>query len=184
MTTTPDLWRSPFLDNTSLTGNQNQGVVAATAGNEFFAVWVDESINPDDIFARKFDSQGNPLTIPINLTTTVFGGDTFDPAAVRLPIASQGDGLATAFSVDEAGGIGVDVWLIRTNSTLSNFNFTPIAIAPALIEDNPSITPFSDGSVWVAFTSEVTRTQWDILARRVDAAGNLSGPITVFDAPA
>jgi hypothetical protein len=41
MTTTPDLWRNPFTDNTSLTGDQTSGVVAATAGNEFFAVWVD-----------------------------------------------------------------------------------------------------------------------------------------------
>jgi hypothetical protein len=35
MTTTPHLWRNPFLDNTSLDGDQASGVVAPTASNEF-----------------------------------------------------------------------------------------------------------------------------------------------------
>ena len=55
MTTTPDLWRNPFIDNTSLTGDQRDGVIAPTAGNQFFAVWVDQNLNPDEIIARKFD---------------------------------------------------------------------------------------------------------------------------------
>jgi hypothetical protein len=84
MTTTPDLWRSPFLDNTSLTGDQQDGVVAATASDTFFAVWVDHNLSPDHIIARSFDSLGNPLSGEVDITP-LFVFDTLNPAAVRLP---------------------------------------------------------------------------------------------------
>jgi hypothetical protein len=41
MTTTPDLWRNPFIDNSHLAGQQEAGVIAPTIGDQFFAVWVD-----------------------------------------------------------------------------------------------------------------------------------------------
>jgi hypothetical protein len=97
MTTTPDLWRNPFTDNATTAGLQDSGVVAATADDQFFAVWVDRNLNPDNIIARKFDSFGNPITGDINLTSNSFlVFNTDQPAAVRLPIAGQADGLAVA----------------------------------------------------------------------------------------
>jgi len=97
MTTTPDLWLTPlpFLDNTSLTGDQDSGVVAPTAGDQFFAVWRDSNLTPDHIIARSFDSLGNPLTPEVDITP-LFAVDALNPAAVRLPIAGQADGLAVA----------------------------------------------------------------------------------------
>jgi len=71
MTTTPDLWRSGFLDNTSTTGLQDSGVVAATNNDQFFVAWVDHGVftpGENEIIARKFDSLGNPLTGEVNLT--------------------------------------------------------------------------------------------------------------------
>src|SRR5262249_60903636 len=98
MTTTPDLWRSPFTDNTSLTGQQDSGVVAPTAGDQFFAVWVDrDNFTSDTIIARKFDALGNPLTAEVVVDPVHAAENLFDPAAVRLPIAGQADGLAVAF---------------------------------------------------------------------------------------
>src|SRR5262249_17609215 len=97
MTATPDLWREPFIDNTS-PGKQFNGVVAPTAGNQFFAAWVDATaiFRPAGygaIIARSFDSLGNPLTGEVNLTKF---DPSRDPAVVRLPIANQADGLALA----------------------------------------------------------------------------------------
>src|SRR5262249_52379421 len=118
MTTTPDLWRSPFTDNTSLTGQQDSGVVAPTAGDQFFAVWVDRTnFGPfpgtDAIIARKFDSLGNPLTGEVALH--FFGPNEDQPAAVALPIAGQADGLAVALTItsDQLNTFN-DVWLLRT----------------------------------------------------------------------
>src|SRR5262245_66629413 len=96
MTTTPGLWRSGVTDNTTLAGAQDSGVVAATIDDQFFAVWVDHGVitpGQDVIIARKFDSLGNPLTGEVNLGATIVG-QLSEPAAVRLPIAGQADGLA------------------------------------------------------------------------------------------
>src|SRR5262249_28638749 len=144
MTTTPDLWRNPFLDNTTLTGNQDSGVVAPTAGDQFFAVWVDRGvIRPgiDEIIARKFDSLGNPLTIEQDLH--FFGVPEGEPAAVRLPIAGQADGLAVAFSVT---GDLHDVWLVRFDAAFGGLAGNPIVIDRVDNVDHPSITSFSNGS--------------------------------------
>jgi hypothetical protein len=174
MTTTPDLWRNPFLDNTSLVGNQTSGVVAATANNEFFAVWVDANLSPDHIIARKFDSLGNPLTGEVDLSP-LFNFDTHTPAAVRLPIPGAGDGLAVTWEVEG------NIFFRTTDANLANFP----ALAPTLDDSgtdrNPSITSFSDGSLLVSYTIQNSATDWDILARRVDANGIVSGPITLFN---
>jgi hypothetical protein len=183
MTTTPDPWRNPITDNTSLVGNQNSGVIATTAGNEFFAVWVDRDasvFNQDRIVARSFDRLGNPLTGEVDLTGIIFSlGNAFDPAAVRLPIAGQGDGLAVAFTWDF---LGSDIFLVRTNAALGKLEpFITIA-ATGAVEDHPSITSFSNGDLWVAYTLHNSGTDWDIVAQRVNAAGALvGGPITLFD---
>src|SRR5262245_33022412 len=176
MTTTPDLWRTPFIDNTSLTGNQESGVVAATSSDQFFAVWVDQNLNPDDIIARKFDSLGNPLTDEVNLTSP-FTGELREPAAVRLPIAGQADGLAVAFTDFAAYD---KIFVIRTNSALTTLeDFITIEnLTPA---DHPSITSFSNGSLWVAYTIHFGANNWDINAKRIDPAGNVLGPITLFN---
>src|SRR5262245_34631019 len=100
MTTTPNLWRAGFTDTATLPGDQFNPDVAATAGDQFFAVWVDNTnfnSGTDTIVARKFDSNGNPLTGDVPLPLDVFGSPALEPAAVRLPIAGQADGLAVAF---------------------------------------------------------------------------------------
>src|SRR5262249_8767849 len=119
MTTTPDLWRSGFTDNTSLAGNQDSADVAPTAGDQFFAVWVDhDNFNGgfDSIIARKFDSLGNPITGEVNLTP-LFEQNLSEPAAVRLPIAGQADGLAVAFT-SHFSATDDNIELVRFDSAL------------------------------------------------------------------
>src|SRR5262249_5162303 len=151
MTTTPDLWRNPFLDNTSTDGNQDSGVVAPTAGDQFFAVWRDTFLNPEDIIVRSFDSLGNHLTAEMKIHTP-FGGELREPAAVRLPITGQADGLAVAFT-NRVGGDD-DIYLVKTNSALGLLQ-PPIAIdntGGGVNTDRPSNTSFSNGSLLVAYT--------------------------------
>src|SRR5262245_45190070 len=178
MTTTPDLWRNPFIDNTHLTGNQRDGVVAATNGDQFFAVWADFENSPDDIIARKFDIVGNPLTGEVNLRPATFTGEFLEPAAVRLPIAGQADGLAVAFA-DNIGGGDLQIFLVRTDAALIKLENVITIDNSGDVTDHPSITSFSNGSLWVAFTNHTTGG--DINARRVDAAGGTGAIIPLFD---
>src|SRR5262249_2304152 len=115
MTTTPDLWRNPFIDNATIAGNQDQGVVAPTNNNQFFAVWVDTTNfngGVDTIVARSFNSLGNPLTGDVQLPLGTLIVDASEPAAVRLPIANQADGLAVAFQ-SEFSPIDFDIYVVR-----------------------------------------------------------------------
>jgi large repetitive protein len=181
MTTTPDLWRTPFIDNTTLTGNQDSGVVAATNADQFFAVWVDQNLNPDEIIARKFDILGNPITGEVVLDQNGdLGGELREPAAVRLPISGQADGLAVAFT-DFVNGDD-DIFLIRADSSPVEIgDLIPIENTKGLNTDHPSITSFKDGSLWVSYTLITNAgTHSDIAAQRVDANGNLVGtPIAI-----
>jgi hypothetical protein len=190
MTTTPDLWRPGFIDNTSVTGNQDQGVVAPTAGNQFFAVWIDDTNfngGLDTAIARKFDILGNPLTGQVVLSPTIaqdgFVEGSLNPAAVRLPIAGQGDGLAVAMETifSNADFSNHDIFLRRTDAGLNNLGLTTIN-NDTNFEEHPSITSFSNGGVWVAYTEHFGATRSDILAGRVDANGTLVGTTTLFGA--
>src|SRR5262245_43014151 len=136
MTTTPDLWRTPFLDNTSLSGNQDSGVVVPITTNDtfstaFFAVWVDRTnfnSGIDTIIGRRFDSQGNPLGGEVNLVAgSVLDRD--EPTAVLLPIAGSNAGLAVAFTVH--GGVGgSDIVVVMTGAALNTlFGQIPVATA-------------------------------------------------------
>jgi hypothetical protein len=181
MTTTPGLWRPGFTINTTLAGQQFNGVVAPTLGNQFFVAWQSSAnvAGPTDIIARKFDSLGNPLTGEVNLTTP-FIFSTELPDAVRLPIAGQADGLAVTF-VHELPGPDSDIFVVRTNATLGTLE-PSIAIETSLLEaDAPSITSFADGSLWVAYTIHNSATDWDIVARRVSSTGVASAVIPVFN---
>jgi len=143
MTTTPALWRSPFTLNSTLAGSQNSGVVAATTDNQFFAVWVDAGqVVPgvNEIIGRGFDSQGNPVTGQVVLHDFVIVNEG-QPAAVRLPIAGQADGLAVAFTVTSPGAN--DVWVVRFDANLAGLPGNAILIDTVDNVEDPSITSFA-----------------------------------------
>src|SRR5262245_23692224 len=121
MTTTPDLWRTGFKDNATLPGSQTVLDVAPTNNNQFFSAWMDrDNFNGgiNTIVVRKFDSNGNPLTGDIALPLGT-QNDADNPAAVRLPIAGQSDGLAVAFVSHINGDIDDNIYLVRRDANLN-----------------------------------------------------------------
>jgi len=63
-----------FVVNTTTSGNQMSPSVAMALGGEFVVVWQspDQDGDQEGIFARRYDSSGNPLSseIPVNTYTT------------------------------------------------------------------------------------------------------------------
>src|SRR5215475_10942051 len=184
MTTTPDLWRTGFRDNATLPGSQTVLDVAPTNGNQFFAAWMDRdnfNAGVDTIVVRKFDSNGNPMTGDVPLPLGGFTVDADFPAAVRLPIAGQPDGLAVAFQSLVNDDIDSDIYLVRRDANLNQLGAPFIGIdTTAANTTRPSITSFSNGSVVITYTLHNSANDSDIVARRVDAAGNVSAPFNIF----
>jgi hypothetical protein len=183
MTTTLSQWRLGIIDNTFLPGQQLDGHVATTLGDQYFVVWTDQSYSPSNIVARAFDNLGNPLTGEVNLDpTNTFSTYNLDqPAVTPLPIAGQADGLAVAFTHEYNNGLDGDIWLYRTNANLVKIGTQTVIDASFTPTYNPSITSFSNGSLMVAYTFQNSGTDWDIVARTVSPTGVVSAPITLFN---
>lgn len=75
----------PFIVNTMRTGAQQWPQVAVNDANEFVVVWEHETGDPNtatDIFARRFDGQGQPAGDQVQLNTYTQGKQRYPDVAV------------------------------------------------------------------------------------------------------
>ena len=177
-----------FIDNATLDGQQDSGVVAATALGDFYAVWRDSgnfNSGHADIVGRHFDTLGNPVGGDVSLLplNNAFGipFNASQPATVALPIAGQASGAATAFTDNFNKGPDFDVYVVRTNASLARLENPLLIDGSTLIANDPSVTSFADGSLVVSYTIQNSATDWDILARTVSATGVVGPVITLFN---
>ncbi len=92
----------PLLVNTTRTGAQQRPQVAINDANEFVIVWEHETDDPNvatDIFARRFDGQGQPVGDQVQLNTYVQGKQRYPDVAV----AADGSFIAAWESEDQDG---------------------------------------------------------------------------------
>ena len=178
-----------FTDNATDNGfQQDSGVVAATPLGDFYAVWRDSgnfNSGHADIVGRHFDTFGNPLGGDVSLLplNNAFGVpfNASQPSTVALPIAGQASGVATAFTDNFNNGSDFDVYVVRTNASLSRLENPLLIDGSTLTANDPSVTSFADGSLVVSYTLRNSTTDWDILARTVSAAGVVGPVITLFN---
>ena len=189
MTTTPTVFRNQFIDNATDNGfQQDSGVVAATAGGDFYAIWRDSgnfNSGHADIVGRRVDVWGTPVGGDVSLLplNNAFGVpfNASQPATVALPIAGQANGTATAFTDNFNNGPDFDVYVVRTNASLTRLENPLLIDGSTSVADDPSVTSFADGSLVVSYTIQNSSTDWDILARTVSAAGVVGPVITLFN---
>ena len=189
MTTTPTVLRPQFIDNATDNGlQQDSGVVAATAGGDFYAIWRDSgnfNSGHSDIVGRHVDSVGTPAGGDISLLplNNAFGipFNASQPATVALPIAGQANGTATAFTDNFNNGPDFDVYIVRTNASLARLENPLLIDGSTSVTNDPSVTSFADGSLVVSYTIQNSTTDWDILARTVSSAGVVGPVITLFN---
>ena len=177
-----------FIDNATLDGQQDSGVVAATPLGDFYAVWRDSgnfNSGHADIVGRHFDTLGNLVGGDVSLLplNNAFGipFNASQPATVALPIAGQASGAATAFTDNFNKGPDFDVYVVRTNASLTRLENPLLIDGSTLTADDPSVTSFADGSLVVSYTLQNSATDWDILARTVSATGVVGPVITLFN---
>ena len=189
MTTTPTVWRNQFVDNATDNGfQQDSGVVAATSDGNFYAIWRDSgnfNSGHSDIVGRSFDTFGTPVGGDVSLLplNNAFGVpfNASQPATVALPIAGQADGTATAFTDNFNNGPDFDVYVVRTNASLTRLENPLLIDGSTSVANDPSVTSFADGSLVVSYTIQNSTTDWDILARTVSPSGVVGPVITIFN---
>ena len=178
-----------FVDNATDNGlQQDSGVVAATPLGDFYAIWRDSgNFNSAhaDIVGRHFDTFGNPLGGDVSLLplNNAFGVpfNALQPSTVALPITGQASGTATAFTDNFNKGTDFDVYVVRTNASLTRLENPVLIDGSTSTANDPSVTSFADGSLVVSYTHQNSTTDWDILARTVSAAGVAGPVITLFN---
>lgn len=178
-----------FVDNATDNGfQQDSGVVAATAPGDFYAIWRDSgnfNSGHADIVGRHFDTLGNPIGGDVSLLplNNAFGVpfNASQPATVALPIAGQASGTATAFTDNFNNGPDFDVYVVRTNASLSRLENPLLIDGSTSVANDPSVTSFADGGLVVSYTIQNSTTDWDILARTVSASGVVGPVITLFN---
>ena len=178
-----------ITDNATDNGlQQDSGVVAATPLGDFYAIWRDSgnfNSGHADIVGRHFDAFGNPLGSDVSLLplNNAFGVpfNASQPATVALPISGQADGTATAFTDNFNNGPDFDVYVVRTNASLSRLEAPILIDGSTSVTNDPSVTSFADGSLVVSYTLQISTAKWDIMARTVSASGSVGAPITLFD---
>jgi len=92
----------PFLVNTTRTGAQQWPQVAINDANELVVVWEHETGDPNagtDVFARRFDGQGQPAGEQFPLSTYTQGRQRYPDVAV----AGDGSFIAAWESEDQDG---------------------------------------------------------------------------------
>ena len=92
----------PFLVNTTRTGAQQWPQVAINDANEFVIVWEHGTSDPNaatDIFARRFDGQGQPVGDPFQLNTYTQDRQRYPDVAV----AADGSFVAAWESENQDG---------------------------------------------------------------------------------
>src|SRR5262249_33785904 len=130
---------------------------------------------------RQFRRKGHPSTGGGPLPLGGFTGGGEFPAGVRLAVGGLSDCLAVAFQSRVNDDIDSDIYLVRRDANLNQLGAPFIGIdTTAANTTRPSITSFSNGSVVITYTLHNSANDSDIVARRVDAAGNGRAPFNIF----
>src|SRR5262245_45190644 len=104
MTTTPRLWKSPTLVNTTTAGNQFDSQVVALPDGGYLVAWDDNSHthNPvgDSIVGQRYDAAGNKVGGEIDLNPFFSGSDP-GPAITHSPNGNVAVAFVDTFAGDQ-----------------------------------------------------------------------------------
>jgi subtilisin family serine protease len=165
--------------NTTTAINQFDPKIAADGSGGFTVAWTSsgQDGSGDGVYARRFDSDGTPLSgeIPVNTTTT---GDQLEPT-----IAADGSGgFTVAWTSDGQDGSGSGVYARRFDADGTPLSGEiPVNTTTTGDQLEPTIAADGSGGFTVAWTSDAQDGDGSgVDARPFDAAGApLSGEFPV-----
>ncbi len=130
MTTTPTIWKTPFLANAGATaGGQTVPRTIALANGNFLVVWEDNTNGPGpfiDVMGRMFNAEGTALGVPFQLNSAVVASDETGPEIVAMP--DGGYVVAYGSYLEALGGfIGLERFDANGLSVSSRFITDPVS---------------------------------------------------------
>lgn len=157
-----------FGVNTTPDGGQYEPVVTVLSDGGFVIAWTaDGQVNGLDVFARRFDADGDPVGGEFQVNSTT---DSFEDRPKIAALSSggfvvvwqangqDGDGQGVFAQQYDADGIPLGGEFQVNTTTRSN-------------QSSPSITALADGGFMVTWASLAGGAETGVFAQRYDAAG-------------
>jgi len=168
-------WSNSSSDNTAVstaTGNQNDQRINLSSDGGTIVVWTDYRNGNADIYAQKFDANGNAKWTADGVAVCTSANDQENPRLI-----SDDNGGAIIVWQDYRGNVNYDIYAQRID-TNGNALWTADGVAvstanrsqtkPTLVRDG------SGGAIitWNDYRNGPT-SGWDIYAQRLDSNGNV-----------
>ena len=162
---------SEFQLNSLTAGLQNRPALTALDGGGFVATWNSNNPAADGIYARLFNSAGNPVGADLKVSTSPVVTSDYQ-GVTKL---ANGDFVIVWSAGPDADGFGVFAQRFDATGTKVSAEFQ-INTTTSNIQDLPSITALSDGGFFVTWQSYTQDgSGYGVYGQRYDANGTAIG---------
>jgi len=163
---------SEFLVNTHTQQHQEMASVAATTDGGFVAAWSSRGNgNAADIYARRFDASGTPLSEEFQVNTGTHTHQS-DPSIAADP--QGGFGITWQSKLQDGSGIGVFAQRFDASGAPLGGEFQANETA-AGDQQNPSLAFDSQGGFLVAWSGASSADTNGVVARKYGSDGGAQG---------
>jgi hypothetical protein len=172
----PIRFGAEFRVNTTTTGNQDSGSVAALANGKFVVVWEDDSAGTNDVKGQIYNADGSKFGAEMTIDADPLADDQ------RPVVTGTADGRFAVAWEDDSGGGPVDIVARVYNSDGTSPSGTyqnafRVNTFTTRAEAEPAIAAAAGGRFLMSWTSFVVSDN-DVYARAYNAAGEFSSAAT------
>ncbi|MGH6770633.1 MAG: hypothetical protein ACRECO_16610, partial [Xanthobacteraceae bacterium] len=189
MAVTPSVWQAQEQTNTGDVVDQGDPAIVGLTNGNYVVIWDEAAGGPigvsagRDLVGQIFDFLGNPVGAEFQANQSFVADDEQDAQVAALP----NGGFAMVYEDTDAGGTAIRVQVYDAAGV-------PVVGSPTTIQSdtnadvlsNPQIAARPDGSYLVTYQRDIDNDgaggsdDQDIVARFVDAAGNVGAEFLVF----
>jgi len=158
-----------FQINTTQLGNQKEPSVAMDAAGNFVVAWQSKDGNDWDIFAQRFDPNGQPIDDEFRVNTNTFSKQQSPKVAVN-----DNGAFVIVLESEQTGGVPFDVWWISAQLYDSNGTAIGTELKVNLLSQcrYPDVAMDGYGNftvVWIQ--DDIYHTDNMVMARQYDTNG-------------
>lgn len=162
---------SEFRVNVTTTGTQINSDIAMDGSGNFIIVWQDEraGTNSDDIYARRFNSDGTPIDVADFIINTHTTGVQENPKVV---MDTDGDFVVVWDGVGSIDGSGVFAALFDENANIQLGGQIQVNTSTPSTQKDPDVAMDSDGNFTVVWDGNGTGDAAGVFRMRYDNTGS------------